>query len=262
VFTTNDDGESMTRKTPPPVKRAVRKVAVPARRRRTADETRRILLDAATRVAISQMSPLGDGVSNLLAGVRITDALAEVNTNHGLATKMTTGAAYHIWPDQAAFQLELLEHVMNAISIPGADEIERSVAEMIAAGEPADEIFASIADADFEATIESSELFLALGLGALAPAVLVNQAQSAANATYLASIGRLLRPLLEYAHRQLRAGRTLDDLIWATEAVAVGYLLRWRTHPEIPTATDSEGRTVRATAYIGMIHAFTEPVHA
>jgi hypothetical protein len=148
VSTTHDDWESMTPKPPPRVKRAARKAAVPARRRRTADETRRILLDAATRVAISQMSPLGDGVSNLLAGVRITDALAEVNANHGLATKMTTGAAYHIWPDQAAFQLELLEHVMNAISIPGADEIERSVVKMIAAEAPADEIFAMVADAD------------------------------------------------------------------------------------------------------------------
>jgi hypothetical protein len=262
VFTTYDDREEMMRKTPPPVKRAVRTAAPPARRRRTADETRRILLDAATRVAISQMSPLGNGVSNLLAGVRITDALAEVNANHGLATKMTTGAAYHIWPDQAAFQLELLEHVMNAISIPGADEIERSVTKMIAAGAPADEIFAMVADADFEATIASPELFLALGLGALAPADLVNQAQALANATYIASVGRLLTPLLHYAGRRLRPGRTLEDLIWATEAVAVGYLLRWRTHPQIPTAIDRNARTARATAYLGMIHAFTEPTHA
>jgi hypothetical protein len=242
-----------------PVKRMARTAPAPARRRK-ADETRLILLDAATRVAIARVSPLGDGASNLLAGVRITDALAEVNANHGLTTKMTTGAAYHIWPDQAAFQRELLEHVMNAISIPGADEIERRVAEMIAALAPADEILAMVADADFEATIASPELFLALGLGALAPADLVNQAQAAANATYVASIGMLLTKLLEYAGLRLRAGRTLEDLIWATEAVAVGYLLRWRTHPQIPTATDDKGRTARATAYLGMIHAFTEPV--
>lgn len=234
--------------------------AAPARLRRTAEETRRILLEAATRVAIAQVSPSGDGLSNVLASVRITDALAEVNANHDLPNKMTTGAAYNIWSDQVSFQLELLEHVMNAISIPGADEIERTVAEMIAAASPADEIFATIADADFEATIASPELFLALGLGALAPADVVNQAQASANATYVASIAGLLTNLLEYAGLRLQAGRTLEDLIWATEAVAVGYLLRWRTHPTIPTATDSAGRTARATAYIGIVKAFTEPL--
>ncbi len=231
------------------------------RKRRTREETRLALLDAAAKVAISRVSE-ADQASNPLASVRITDALSWVNAHggepKGLAP-MTTGAAYHIWQDQAAFQYELIEHMMNMISTPGADEIEELVHTMIARSAPADEVWRAVIDADFEASSASPELFLAVGLGALAPAGLVREAQTHANAVYAETLARLLSTVMAYDGRRLRAGKSMEDLIWATEALALGYLLRWRTHPEIATAVDDAGRTARSTAYLGLIEAFTEP---
>ncbi len=236
------------------------------RKRRRRSETRLTLLEAAARVAIARIGQ-GGHEANPLASVRITDALAEVNSD-GLDPEgeplpdyqpMTTGAAYHIWPDQAAFQVELLEHVMNKISTPGAEEIEGRAREMIASGASPDEIFRMVSDAGFEASSTSPEVFLAVGLGAMAPPMLVREAQSVANARYVATVERLFTAILNYAGWRLRPGNSMTDLIWATEALAWGYLLRWRTHPEISTATDDHGWSARSTAYLGLIHAFTEP---
>lgn len=234
----------------------------PVRRRRTREETKTLFLDAAADFAIDRIGDGNDNSYNLLASIRITDVLDDLNSRtdkplNGAA--MTTGAIYHIWPDQSAFQIELLAHVMNKISTPGASSIERQAFEMVASGASPTDIFRMVNDTDFEATASSPALFLALGLGALAPAQLVRDAQEEANLAYVASTEHLLSTLLRYAKRQLLPGRTIEDLIWATEALTVGYLLRWRTHPEIPTATDSQGSTARASAYVGLIYAFTEP---
>ncbi|MFJ7217804.1 hypothetical protein [Amycolatopsis sp. NPDC098790] len=237
--------------------------AKPPRRRRKREETKMLFLDAAAALAIDRIGSEGDEPYNLLASVRIADVLEEINSRPGETTDiapMTTGAIYHIWPDQAAFQIELLEHVMNKISTPGASMIERKAFEMVADGAPPEDIFRMVSDADFEATSSSPELFLALGLGALAPAQLVREAQESANSAYLASTEHLLSTLLRYAKRRVVPGRTIQDLIWATEALTVGYLLRWRTHPEIPVATDDEGSSARASAYLGIVYAFTEPI--
>ncbi len=63
---------------------------------------------------------------------------------------------------------------------------------MIAVGQPFEEIWRQMADAGFRFTRESPELFLALGLGALAPVEVVRAAQADADARYLASLDHLL----------------------------------------------------------------------
>lgn len=49
------------------------------RKRRTREETRELLLDAALRVALGRSNGDHGNSTNPLAGVRITDALEEVN---------------------------------------------------------------------------------------------------------------------------------------------------------------------------------------
>jgi hypothetical protein len=52
-------------------------------------------------------------------------------------------------------------------------------------------------------------------------------------------------------------GRTIEDLVWAIEAIEVGYLIRRRTNPEV-TARTARGRTVVQDAIIGLVEQFTE----
>ncbi|MGW2361913.1 hypothetical protein ACWCYC_34050, partial [Streptomyces phaeofaciens] len=132
--------------------------------------------------------------------------------------------------------------------------------ELVADGVPPEEIFRQISEADFRWTSASPELFLALGLGALAPVDMVRDAQAGANERYVSATDHLLTILLRYARRRLKSDRTMEDLIWAIEALSVGYLLRSRTHPDIPKRTDDKGWSVLASAYLGVVDAFSEPV--
>lgn len=243
--------------------RAVTAPTAERRRHRPRSETRALLLGAATRVAISRGRSETDDEHNLLADVRITDVLAEVNRQaEDGGRPMTTGAFYQIWADQESFQRELLAHIMDQIATPGREEIDKLAFEMVADRAPGDEIFRELSDADFRTARQSPEIFLALGLGALASPDMVRDAQEVANRKFLEAFEHLFTTLMRYSGRRLRAGRTLADLIWATEALQVGYLLRSRSHPNIPEQLDDEGWTARASAYLGIINAFTEQVPA
>lgn len=227
---------------------------------RSSAQTRTLFFEVATAIAIERTGAQGGEGHNILAGIKVADVLAAVNRQHGAARAkpITTGAFYQIWPDQASFQRELLAHVMYQIATPGSETIERLAFELIASGEGGDEVFRRICEADYEETLKSPELLLALGLGALAPIDLVRQAQEESNAAYLELMRRLLTNLLRYSKRRLRQGVAMDDLIWAIEALAVGYLLRGRSHPEIPERKAADGWSARARANLGIVEAFTE----
>ncbi|MBL1110888.1 hypothetical protein JK364_00430 [Streptomyces sp. 110] len=232
----------------------------PLRRHRPREETRALLLATATNLAIERTRPESAKLHNPLADIRIADVLAEVNRRNPDEKKLTTGAFYQIWPDQAAFQRELMSHVMDEIATPGAGQIQALAFELVADGKAPEEIFRQISEADFRWTSASPELFLALGLGALAPVDMVRDAQAGANERYVNETDHLLSILLRYARRRLKSDRTMEDLIWAIEALSVGYLLRSRTHPDIPKRTDTNGWSVLASAYLGVVHAFSEPL--
>jgi hypothetical protein len=134
------------------------------------------------------------------------------------------------------------------------------VFEMVADGVPGDEIFRALSEADFRTARESPEVFLALGIGALASPDTVREAQRVADERFMASSERLFTTLMRYSGRRLRPGRTLADLIWATEALEVGYLLQSRIHPDVPERADEAGHSARAAAYLGIVDAFTERV--
>jgi hypothetical protein len=231
------------------------------RRHRPREETRALLLDAATRLVVGRIADDAEESHNALADVKIKDVLGEVNRVMSDEPKLTTGAFYQIWDDQADFQRALLEHVMSQIATPGAREIEAVAFQMVSDLEPADEILRRISDLDFRVS-RSPEMFLALGLGATVPADMVRHAQVEANSRYLDTLSGLLGNVLRYGGRRLRPDRSMEDLIWATEALEVGYLLRSRTDPDVPERTDDAGWTARASAFVGVVHAFTEVVPA
>ena len=92
----------------------------------------------AVRVVLAQTSGAESAAANPLAGVRITDALEEVNRQllerDPAATQLTTGAVYNIWPAQEDFQLSLLEHILTGSSVPGVERVDATLEAGIAQG--------------------------------------------------------------------------------------------------------------------------------
>jgi hypothetical protein len=86
----------------------------------------------------------------------------------------------------------------------------------------------------------------------------VAAAQSVANERYVAETGELLVAIVRYAGRRLRPGRSIDDLVWAMEALEAGYLLRMRVDAEIPLREAADGESALAAAASGIVEAFTE----
>jgi hypothetical protein len=56
----------------------------------------------------------------------------------------------------------------------------------------------------------------------------------------------------------LQNGRSIEDLVWAIEALEVGYLLRMRIDPDIPLRPAADGESALAAAAAGIVEAFTE----
>ena len=210
----------------------------------------------------------GDGApaANPLADIRITDALEEANRvlieadPDGRA--MTTGAAYNIWPAQADFQADLMVKVLDEAAVPGIERVRATTLQGLADQLPWRSVLGATIEVDFRESFAVPSVFLMIGLAAFAPPADVAVVEQGANERYLAETGELLGAIIRYSGRRLRTGRTVDDLIWALEALEIGYLLRMRTHPDIPLATDETGSSALATAAIGIVEAFTETANA
>jgi hypothetical protein len=237
-------------------------MARPPRTRRTRDETRQLLLDAAVRVVLAQTSGAESAAANPLAGVRITDALEEVNRQllerDPAATQLTTGAVYNIWPAQEDFQLSLLEHILTGSSVPGVERVDATLEAGIAQGLGWQDLVAICFGEDFDISFAEPTMFVMIGLGALGAPSHIAATNERPNKEYAETTSALLRRILAHGGRRIAKGRTMEDLVWAIEAIEVGYLLRRRSHPDV-TARAVNGRTVVQTSIVGLVEVFTEP---
>ena len=233
-----------------------------ARRRRTREETRELLLTAAVRLVMARI--VGDDTVsvNPLADVLITDVLDEANRTAGSAGPdtrvMTTGAAYNIWPTQAEFQADLLSRVLDEAATPGMDHVRAATLNGLARQLPWRAVLAETIEVDYRESFEEPSMFLMIGLAALAAPGDVAAGERLANERYVAETGELLAAIIRYAGRRLRDGRSIADLVWAIEALEVGYLLRMRIDPDIPLRPAADGESALAAAAAGIVEAFTE----
>ena len=233
-----------------------------ARRRRTREETRELLLAAAVRVVMGRI--VGDGAAtvNPLADVLITEVLEEANRALRAADSggrtMTTGAAYNIWPAQADFQADLLSRVLEEAATPGIERVRAATLHGLARKLPWRAVLADTIEVDYRESFDEPSMFLMIGLAALAAPGDVAAGEQRANERYMAETGELLAAIVRYAGRRLRAGRSIEDLVWAIEALEVGYLLRMRIDATIPLRPDANGASALAAAAAGIVEAFTE----
>ena len=232
-------------------------------RRRTRDETRELLLAAAVRVVMSRVVGNGSATVNPLADVLITDVLEEANRALQAAASsgrtMTTGAAYNIWPAQSDFQADLLSRVLDEAATPGIERVRAATLNGLARKLPWRAVLADTIEADYGESFDEPSMFLMIGLAALAAPGDIAAGEQRANERYVAETGELLAAIVRYAGRKLRTGRTIADLVWAIEALEVGYLLRMRIDPEIPLRADTSGVSALAAAAAGIVEALTEP---
>lgn len=203
------------------------------RRRRTREKTRDLQLEAAVRLVMGRTAGNGAGAVDPPADVLISDVLAgadrAIESAGAGARAVTTGAAYNIWPALADFRADPPSRVLYEAATPGMDRVRA-------------------------ATLN--------GPAALAAPRDVAAGEQRANQRYVADAGELLEAMVRYAGRRLRAGRTIEDLVWAIEALGVGYLLRMRVDAGIPLRQDAEGTSALASAVAGVMEAFTAPDEA
>jgi len=233
-----------------------------ARRRRTREETRELLLAAAVRLLMGRIVGDGSATVNPLADVLITEVLEEANralnaVDSGGRT-MTTGAAYNIWPAQADFQADLLSRVLEEAATPGIERVRAATLNGLARQLAWRTVLADTIEVDYRESFDEPSMFLMIGLAALAAPGDVAAGERLANERYVADTGELLAAIVRYAGRRFRAGRTIEDLVWAIEALEVGYLLRMRIDPAIPLRPDADGVSALAAAGAGIVEAFTE----
>lgn len=230
------------------------------RKRRTREETRALLHDAALRVVLARSNGDRSASTNPLAGIRITDALEEVNRylreHDPNATEMTTGAVYNIWPSQEDFQAAMLDFVMVSSGLPQIERVRAALDDGLAEGLDWRELVARCFGVDFDVSFAEPSMFLMIAVSALASPQRVAESNEEGNRAYVAETGRILRRIIRHGGRRMAPGRSMEDLVWAIEAIEVGYLIRRRTNPEV-TARTARGRTVVQDAIIGLVEQFT-----
>lgn len=230
------------------------------RKRRTREETRLLLLDAALRVVLARSSGDLDGSTNPLAGIRITDALEEVNRllqeRDPDAPHMTTGAAYNIWPSQEEFQQALLDKILLDAATPEIDRVKGELEAGLREGLDWRELIARCFGVDFEVSYQEPTMFLMIGMTALAPPQRLATMSQEGNARYLAETGAILERILEHGRRRMAPGLAIEDLVWAIEAVESGYMLRRRSSVEVAERRHA-GHTVVQGAILAVVEGFT-----
>jgi len=230
-------------------------------RRRTRAETRLLLLDAAVNVVIARIAGDGDDSINPLAGLLLNEVIDQANatlaTAGATSRKMTTGAAYNIWPTQADFQHELVVHVLDLAATPGTEKMRAVTMDGLAKKLDWRTVLGAAIEADFGEALEPAML-VRIGLGALATREELVDAAESTSKRYLTETGELVAATVRYSGRRLRAQRSMDDLVGAIAALGIGYVLRARLAPEVPMRPDAEGVTALAAAAVGIVEAFTE----
>lgn len=230
------------------------------RKRRTREETRELLLEAAVRVVLARSNGDIDGSTNPLAGVRITDALEEVNRilhdRDPAAPQMTTGAAYNIWPSQEEFQQALLDKILLDAATPEIDRVKAELETGLSQGLGWRELVVRCFGIDFEVSYEEPTMFLMIGMTALAPPQRLAGMNHESNERYLTETGAILGQILDYGGRRMAPGLTVDDLVWAIEAIESGYMLRRRAALDV-TDRRVNGYTVVQTAILAVVEDFT-----
>lgn len=177
----------------------------------------------------------------------------------------TTGAAYQIWPNQAAFRHDLSVYVAENIEYASLRGLTAKIVELAAMNLPFEQHALAAGDLFIDSFLGREEFYLKLRFVEMKddrPAEITSALrgaydQSAWEAGQLISLG------LERFQRRICEPLELSLLTGAVTAALEGYALRHRLQPEHVVAAPSKygaPHYVFSLVFLAILKDFTEPV--
>ncbi len=239
------------------------------RRRRNAEDTRQLLLQAGVDLVRERVGRPGDEtMAAALAYVRLTQVvdratdLVRRESGDGNTPPVTTGAVYNLWPTQADFQADLLLHIADIQSRLSIN-IEKGRAYFQAsaqAGVPSTEVLRMLVERVLRVHREDALYAVELGFGASAVDPRVQRALRHRQDAFLASVELSWQILLDAYGLRLRPPYTVRHLALAAAMQVRGSVSLWYANPDIdadPAGEEGWGLTARAVSAV--FHAMTMP---
>lgn len=231
--------------------------------RRTAEDTRRLILEAAIQMLLERGATAG------VQHIRLQEVLRSVG--------LTTGAAYRIWGDQDEFHRDLAVAMVGLRFAPPVASAAGAIEDVLSSGESLDEV-ARVAALDFvtyaskfhlEPESRDSHAFItALALRTAAgawPELRVASAER--HRESIAAFATFYAALLERFGRRMREPLTIVDFTEAMAALGEGFAIRAAEGLDHPTYDIPEGAEVPSGQWTlfgigirGLVASFTIPV--
>lgn len=231
--------------------------------RRTADDTRRLILEAALQMLLERGATAG------VQHIRLQEVLRSVG--------LTTGAAYRIWTDQTDFHRDLAVEMVGLRFAPPVTSASVAIQEVLESGGSLDEV-ARVAALDFvtyaskfhlEPESRDSHAFItALALRTAAgswPELRVASAERHRGS--IAAFAEFYGALLQRYGRRVRSPLTIVDFTEAMAALGEGFAVRAAEGLDHPSYDIPEGGelpsgewTLFGIGIQGLVAAFTIPI--
>lgn len=238
-------------------------------RRRSAEDTRQLLLQAGVDLVRERVSRPGDEtMAAALAHVRLTQVvdratdLVRRESGDGNAPAVTTGAVYNLWPTQADFQADLLLHIADIQSTLGLN-LEKGRAHFQAsaqAGVPLAEMLRMLVERVLRVHREDALYAVELGFGASAVDPRVQRALRHRQDAFLASVELSWQILLDAYGVRLRPPYTVRHLALAAAMQVRGSVSMWYADPDLDAdPAGEEGWSLTARSITAIFHAMTTP---
>lgn len=232
------------------------------RTRRSADETRELMLRAGTRLALDRLREADeDAAARALAHIRLTDVArmaTDIERGEGEDRgAITTGAIYQFWPSQAAFQADLMVHVLTEEPLPAEERLAARTLELIAAGGPIEDTFAELAITAYRIARTTDIYDLSLLFVPYSKLPRVGEALRRSYQDQARSSRPIYQALLMAGGLKMREPWDLDDMMSAISALHDGY--RIQEHASAVDGGSEHGESVVAAATVAIFRAFTEP---
>lgn len=234
------------------------------RTRRSAQETRELMLRAGTQLAAERLRAADeDAAARALAHIRLTDVArvateieaAEAKDHRGA---ITTGAIYQFWPSQSAFQADLMVHLLREAPLPDEQRLIARALELVAAGGNPEDILAEIADLAYGIARDTPAYDLALLFAPYRQLPRVGEALQETYRDQARSSRPIYQALLTAGSLRIREPWRLEDMMSAISSLHEGYRIVSLADPG--TVRTRRGQSVLATATVAIFRAFTEPI--
>lgn len=236
--------------------------------RRSLDETRSLMLEAATKLVCDGTSDMSEAaVSAALAHIRVKRVTEEATRimrerlGDETAPAITTGSIYQIWPAQADFQAELLFHLTGrqAELVPNLPESIRRFRKAVDSGTPWQEALNDVLTDNHENHRVDPIYRVLLGFYASAANPRVRDALGHYGQSFTKVACEAYQALLDAYGLRMRAPYKIEHLATTIAALLDGFHMRWIAgHPNLEDPAGEEGWSLATRAAVTVFDQFTE----